>query len=68
MATPWHQIGIDQKPASMLQCCIMTKIKKQIRTRNWVAKHNFNRPVRHRDATQYQRQPKHRTKEQANEH
>ena len=46
----------------------MTKIKKQIRTRNWVAKHNFNRPVRHRDATQYQRQPKHRVKEQVNEH
>jgi len=46
----------------------MTKIKKQIRTRNWVAKHNFNRPVRHRDATQYQRQPKHRAKEQVNEH
>ena len=46
----------------------MTKIKQQIRTRNWVAKHNFNRPVRHRDATQYQRQPKHRAKEQPNEH
>jgi len=46
----------------------MTKVKKQIRTRNWVAKHNFNRPVRHRMATDYQRQPKHRAKEQANEH
>ena len=68
MATPRRQIGFDQKSRIMLQCCIMTKIKKQIRTRNWVAKHNFNRPVRHRDATQYQRQPKHRAKEQVNEH
>ena len=68
MATSWHQIGFDQKYARMLQCSIMTKIKQQIRTRNWVAKHNFNRPVRHRDATQYQRQPKHRAKEQVNEH
>jgi hypothetical protein len=41
----------------------MTKIKKQIKTRNWVAKNNFNRPVWHRDATQYQRQPKHRNQE-----
>jgi hypothetical protein len=46
----------------------MTKVKQQIRTRNWVAKNNFNRPVRHRDATQYQRQPKHRAKEQTYEH
>jgi len=41
----------------------MTKVKQQIKARNWVAKNNFNRPVRHRDATQYQRQPKHRSKE-----
>jgi hypothetical protein len=68
MATPRRQIGFDQKSRIVLQCSIMTKIKKQIRTRNWVAKHNFNRPVRHRDATQYQRQPKHRAKEQVNEH
>jgi hypothetical protein len=68
MATTWRQIGIDQKSRIVLQCFIMTKIKKQIKTRNWVAKHNFNRPVRHRDATQYQRQPKHRAKEQPNEH
>ena len=68
MATPWHPIGFDQKFHIMLQCSIMTKIKKQIRTRNWVAKHNFNRPVRHRMATDYQRQPKHRAKEQTNEH
>ena len=68
MATPWYQIGFDQKFQIMLQCFIMTKIKKQIKTRNWVAKHNFNRPVRHRDATDYQRQPKHRAKEQVNEH
>ena len=68
MATPWRQTGFDQKFHIMLQCSIMTKIKKQIRTRNWVAKHNFNRPVRHRMATDYQRQPKHRAKEQANEH
>jgi hypothetical protein len=38
----------------------MTKIKDRIKARNWVAKNNFNRPVRHRVATQYQRQPKHR--------
>jgi hypothetical protein len=41
----------------------MTRVLKQIKTRNWVAKNNFNRPVRHRDATQYQRQPKHKKKE-----
>lgn len=41
----------------------MTKVKQQIRARNWVAKNNFNRPVRHRDRTEYQRQPKHRSKE-----
>lgn len=46
----------------------MTKVKQQIRTRNWVAKHNYNRPVRHRDRTDYQRQPKHRAKEPLNEH
>ena len=68
MATPWRPIGFDKKLCIMLQCSIMTKIKKQIRTRNWVAKHNFNRPVRHRMATDYQRQPKHRAKEQPNEH
>jgi hypothetical protein len=38
----------------------MIKVKKQIKTRNWVAKHNFNRPVRHRDVTQYRRNEKHR--------
>jgi hypothetical protein len=68
MATPRRQTEFDQKFRIMLQCFIMTKVKQQIRTRNWVAKHNFNRPVRHRDATQYQRQPKHRAKEQVNEH
>ena len=38
---------------------------KQIKipARNWVAKHNRNRPVRHRAATDYQRQPKHRNQE-----
>ena len=36
------------------------KIVTQPKTRNWVAKNNFNRPVRHGDPTQYQRQPKHR--------
>lgn len=41
----------------------MTKVKVQVKTRNWVAKHNFNRPVRHTDHTQYQRQPKHRCKD-----
>jgi hypothetical protein len=30
--------------------------------RNWVAKNNRCRYVRHRDQTQYQRQPKHRKK------
>jgi hypothetical protein len=38
----------------------MTKIKQQIRQRNWVAKNNRNRSARHRMATDYQRQPKHR--------
>lgn len=37
----------------------MTKVKKTVRQRNWVAKHNFNRPARHRDRTQYQRRDKH---------
>jgi hypothetical protein len=41
----------------------MTKVRQQLRQRNWVAKNNFNRPVRHRDPTQYQRQPKHKQKE-----
>lgn len=44
----------------------MTRVLQQIKTRNWVAKNNFNRPVRHRDPTQYQRQPKHRLKEEQN--
>jgi hypothetical protein len=68
MATPWYQSRFDLEFLIVLQCSIMTKIKKQIRTRNWVAKHNRNRPVRHRDRTEYQRQPKHRAKEQVNEH
>lgn len=38
----------------------MVSVKHQARQRNWVAKNNFNRPVRHRDLTQYQRQPKHK--------
>jgi galactose-1-phosphate uridylyltransferase len=37
----------------------MTKVKTQARQRNWVAKHNVNRPARHRDHTQYQRRDKH---------
>ena len=37
----------------------MTKVKTQALQRNWVAKHNFNRPARHRDRTQYQRREKH---------
>jgi hypothetical protein len=41
----------------------MILAKHEIPVRNWVAKHNFNRPVRHRDLKQYQRQPKHRNKE-----
>ena len=41
----------------------MTKIKQKLKTRNWVAKHNRNRPARHRMATDYQRQPKHRNQE-----
>ncbi len=31
----------------------------RLKPRNWVAKNNFNRPVRHRDRTQYQRRDKH---------
>jgi len=38
----------------------MTTVKQKIKARNWVAKNNRNRAVRHRDHTQYQRQPKHR--------
>jgi hypothetical protein len=41
----------------------MTSVKKMIKTRNWVAKNNFNRPARHRDRTEYQRQPKHKQKD-----
>ena len=41
----------------------MTKVKTRIKTRNWVAKNNRNRPARHRMATDYQRQPKHRNQE-----
>ena len=37
----------------------MTKIKHRLKTRNWVAKHNQNPPVRHRDRTDYQRRSKH---------
>ena len=38
---------------------------KQIKipARNWVAKHNRNRPVRHRMATDYRRHTKHRNQE-----
>jgi hypothetical protein len=42
----------------------MTKVKQQIRQRNWVAKNNRNRSARHRVATDYQRQPKHRNQEE----
>jgi hypothetical protein len=38
----------------------MAPVLTKIKARNWVAKNNFNRPVRHRDHTQYQRQPKHK--------
>jgi hypothetical protein len=41
----------------------MEKKTVPVKPRNWVAKNNFNRPVRHRDRTEYQRQPKHRSKE-----
>lgn len=30
--------------------------------RNWVVKNDHNRAVRHRDATQYQRRPKHQNR------
>lgn len=43
----------------------MTRVRQRTRPRNWVAKNNFNRPVRHRAATDYQRQPKHRNQETA---
>jgi len=36
---------------------------KKIKSRNWVAKNNRSRCVRHRDHTQYQRQLKHRCKD-----
>jgi len=42
----------------------MTKVKQQIRQRNWVAKNNRNRSARHRAATDYQRQPKHRNQKE----
>lgn len=44
----------------------MVKVRVKVKQRNWVAKNNFNRPVRHRDSTQYQRQPKHRKQENEN--
>jgi len=37
---------------------------KKIKPRNWVAKNNLCRPVRHRDHTQYQRRTKHKNKEE----
>jgi hypothetical protein len=42
----------------------MTKLRQQKRQRNWVAKNNFNRPVRHRDQTEYRRHNKHNQKDQ----
>ncbi len=45
----------------------MVSVQRQAKQRNWVAKNNFNRPVRHRDHTQYQRQPKHRRQLQEQE-
>jgi len=41
----------------------MTRGRQHTRPRNWVAKNNFNRPARHRAATDYRRQPKHRNQE-----
>ena len=38
----------------------MVKIKVKVKQRNYVAKNNFNRSVRHRDSTQYQRNEKHK--------
>ena len=38
---------------------LLTQALSELRPRNWVAKNNFNRPVRHRDHTQYQRRSKH---------
>lgn len=38
----------------------MVKQRVRVKQRNWVAKNNFNRPVRHRDLTQYRRNQKHR--------
>lgn len=40
-------------------------MERCLKTRNWVAKNNFNRPVRHRDRTQYQRRSKHPGQERA---
>jgi hypothetical protein len=41
----------------------MIQVRPRTRPRNWVAKNNRNRPARHRAATDYQRQPKHRNQE-----
>ena len=41
----------------------MTKLRQQKRQRNWVAKNNFNRPVRHRAQTDYRRHERHRDRE-----
>jgi hypothetical protein len=38
----------------------MVSVMKRSKQRNWVAKNNFNRPVRHRDPTQYRRNEKHK--------
>jgi hypothetical protein len=38
----------------------MTKTPQTRPQRNWVAKHNFNRPVRHRAQTDYRRHERHR--------
>lgn len=53
---------LDLKFAVQYNYCTM-KIKK-IKTRNWVAKNNRCRPVRHRDRTAYQRRAKHVKQEQ----
>jgi hypothetical protein len=53
------------KNGESLIITIMTKVRQQLRQRNWVAKNNFNRPVRHRDVTQYQRNAKHKGKDHA---
>ena len=41
----------------------MTRVQQRARPRNWVAKNNRNRSARHRAATDYRRQPKHRHQE-----